>query len=82
MQHPINWTTDKCCLCKFSLNIEPLGPNLPDNEMSYGDFYIRCEQKFLRNMYFNEQLESSPQISALANYYQTYQKFLKICLAL
>ena len=78
-QHPINWTTDKCCLCKFPLNIVPLGPNILNNEMSYGDFYIRCEHKFLQNIYSNEQLESSPQISTLANYYQTYQKFLKIC---
>ena len=50
--------------------------------MSYGDFYIRCEHKFLQNIYSNEQLKSSPQISTLAIYYQTYEKFLKICLAL
>ena len=33
--------------------------------MSYGDFFIRYEHKFLRNLYSKEQLNSSPEIKAL-----------------
>ena len=50
--------------------------------MSYGDFYIRCEHKFLRNIFSNEQLATSPEISTLENYCITYQKSLNICIAL
>ena len=50
--------------------------------MSYGYFYIKYEHEFLRNTYSNEQIKTSPQISTLENYYETYQKFLRICLSL
>ena len=70
----INWATDKCCLCKFPLNVDLTNPKVPNNEMSCGDFYIMCERKFSRNICSNEQLKTSPQISTLANYYKTYQK--------
>ena len=46
--------------------------------MIYGDFYIRYDHNFLRNMYIEDQMQTSPQISALENYYKTFQKFLKI----
>ena len=50
--------------------------------MSYGDFYVRYEHKFLRNIYSNEQLESAPQIKTLLEYYKTFQEFIKICVSL
>ena len=50
--------------------------------MSYGDFSIRYEHTFLRNIYSKEQLASSSQIKSLKDYYQTFKKFLKICLSL
>ena len=50
--------------------------------MTYGDFYIRYEHKFLRNIYTKDQIQTSPQISTLANYYKTFQNFLRICLLL
>ena len=72
---PIKWETDLCSLCKFPLKIEPLGPHVQNTKMSYGDFYIRDEHKFLRNIFSKEQLATSPEISTLENYYITYQKF-------
>ena len=80
--HPINWNSDKCLICNFPLKIDPIGPDVPNNEMSYRNFYIRHKDKFLRNIYSKEQLERTPQIKTLQEYYKTFQKFIKICVSL
>ena len=51
---------DKCLICNFPLKIGTIGSDLPNNKMYYGDFFIRCEHKFLRNIYRKEQLASAP----------------------
>ena len=38
--HPINWESDKCHICNFPLKIDPIGPDVPNNKTSYGDFFI------------------------------------------
>ena len=68
--HPINWESDKCHICNFPLKIDPIGPDVPNSKMSYGDFFIRYEHKFLGNIYSKEQLESSPEIKTLKGYYR------------
>ena len=50
--------------------------------MSYRDFFIRFEHNFLRNIYFDEDIKQSPQICTLQTYYDTYQKFIKVCISL
>ena len=80
--HPINWNSDKCLICNFPLKIVLIGPDVPNNEMFYGDSYIRQEHKCLRNIYSKEQLESAPQIKALQEYYKTFKKFIKFCVSL
>ena len=67
--HPINWESDKCHICNFPLKIDPIGPDVPNNKMSYGDFFIHYEHKFLRNIYSKEQLKSSREIKTLEEYY-------------
>ena len=42
--------------------------------MSYTDFYIRFEHKFLKNIYTKEEL--STHLSTLDNYYKISDKFL------
>ena len=79
--HPINWNSDKCLICNFPLKIDLIGLDVPNNEMSYGDFCIWYEHKFLRNIYSKEQLESAPQMKILQEYYKTFQKFIKICVS-
>ena len=37
--HPINWEGDKCHICNFPLKIDPIGPGVPNNKMSYGNFF-------------------------------------------
>ena len=31
--HPINWESDKCHICHFPLKIDPVGQDIPNNEM-------------------------------------------------
>ena len=53
-----------------------------DNEMTYGDFYIRVEHKFLRNIYTTDELNDCDQIKTLEAYYETYIKLINICVCL
>ena len=64
------------------LKIDPLGYDVPNSEITYGDFFIRYEHKFLRNIYSDSEIAESPQICTLQNYYVVYQKFIKICISL
>ena len=73
-EHPINWDKDKCLICNFPLKTDPIGLDAPNNEMSYGDFFIRYEHKFLRNIYSKEPLASSSQIKTLKDYSGTSLK--------
>ena len=47
------------------LKIDPLEYDVPNSEMSYGDFFVRYEQKFLRNIYSDSEIAESPQICTL-----------------
>ena len=66
---------DKCSLSKFPLKVDSTNHNTSNNQMTYGDFYIRYEHTFLRNIYIVEQLQNSPQILILENYYKIFPKF-------
>ena len=46
----------KCVICKMLLKIDPLGYDVPNSEMSYSDFFIRYEYKFLRNIYLDSEI--------------------------
>ena len=56
-ENPINWKKDKCVICKFPIKLEPTNFQTPDDEMSFGDFVIRYEHKFLRNIYTEKQIK-------------------------
>ena len=59
----------------MSLKVEPTNFKTPDDEMSYGDFVIRYEPKFLRNIYTYEQIKDSYHTADLESYYKSI--FLK-----
>ena len=46
-------------MCQMSLKIEATSFKTPDDEMTYGDFFIRFEHKFLRNIYSYEQIKET-----------------------
>ena len=50
--------------------------------MSFGDFVIRYEHKFLRNIYTEEQIKDSHHIKDLQSYYETFEECILICIGL
>ena len=64
------------------LKIEPTNYKTLDDEMTYGDFIIRYEHKFLRNIYTNDQIKKSHHIENLQNYHEILRKFLSISVEL
>ena len=58
-KNPISWKKDKRIICKFPIKLEPKNFQTPGDEMSFGDFVIRYEHKFLRNIYTEEQIKDS-----------------------
>ena len=54
------------------------GLHVLNPEMSYTDFYIRFEHKFLRNIYTREKLASATHLITLENYYKIFDKFLTV----
>ena len=68
----------KCVICKFPLKLEPTNYLTPDNEMTFGNFIIRFEHKFLRNIYTIEQIESSDQINNLKNFHEIFNNYIEI----
>ena len=51
-------------------------PEKPNSKMYYGDYIIRYEYKFLRNIYSQEQLNWSPQMKSLEAYYEAFQSYI------
>ena len=46
--------------------------------MSYGDFIIEKEHKFLRNIFSKEEIESSVAIKNIESFHEHFRKFLQI----
>ena len=78
IENPINWETDKCWICNFPLHINPTMPNALKDKMSYGDFIIEREHKFLRNIFSKEELTSSDAIKNIESFHEHFSKFLQI----
>ena len=67
-QNPLDWSEQKCVLCNFKLDIMPTSAQTADFEMTYGDFFIRQEHKFIRNIYSLQELNKCEEIKTLAVY--------------
>ena len=78
----INWRSDKCVICNMLLRVEPTSYLTIDEEMAYGDFIIRYEHKFIRNIYTLEQIKESHHLKTIENYYEIYQKFFSLSIGL
>ena len=59
VKNPINWETDHCCICTFSLEINLTTSDATKEKMSYSDFVIVKKHKFLRNIFSEDELSSS-----------------------
>ena len=67
---------NKCVICKFPMKIEPTNYLTADCQMTFGDFIIRYEHKFLRNIYTAEQISQSDHIANLQNYYEVFKEYI------
>ena len=54
----------------------------PDDEMYFGDFIIRYEYKFLRNIYTDQQIKDSDHLKDLESYYEIFEEYILICIGL
>ena len=82
IEHPINWEKDKCCICTFPIGINPTMSNATKETMSYTDFIIFKEHKFLRNIFSKEELEMTNSLKNLEVFHKHFSKFLKNCIYL
>ena len=78
IENQINWEADKCRICNFPLHINPIMPNALKKKMSYGDFFVEKEHKFLRNNFSKEELTSSDAIKNIKSFHEHLSKFLQI----
>ena len=47
--------------------------------MSFGDFVIRYEHKFLRNICTEKQINDSEHVKDLESYYDIFNNYIEIC---
>ena len=50
--------------------------------MSFRDFVIRYEHRFLRNIYTNEQIKDPRHLKDLESYYEIFEEYIMICVGL
>ena len=72
-QYRVNWKSGKGVICKMPLKIEPTNFKMPDDEMTDGDFTIRFEHMFVRNIYIFDQIKESHHLETLEKYYGVFQ---------
>ena len=78
----VDWSKDKCYLCQFKLDVMPTQFNISNSEMTFGDFIIRYEHKFLRNIFEPEVLKKSQHLYSLEAYYDVYKKIISYVIKL
>ena len=69
-----------CAICKIPLRGNFSSPEKPNNKMYYGDFIVRYEYKFLKNIFSKEELETSEDLKSVSAYYNVFQKFIHFCI--
>ena len=78
IENQIDWKNDNCKICNFPLHINPTTFDVEKEKMSYGDFIIKKEHKFLRNIFSKEELMSSDAIKNLQSFHGNFSKFLQV----
>ena len=75
-ENPIDWENGECVLCRFPLEANPTNPE--NKKMSYGDFIIKKEHMFLRNIFSKEELLKSSSINTFESFHKHFIEFLEI----
>ena len=81
LKNPIDWENGKCQICTFPIEVKPSIFCEKDKEkMTYCDFIIQKEHKFLRNVLSISDLSKSDSISTIDSYHKNFKKFLRLCI--
>ena len=75
-ENPIDWENGECVLCRFPLEANPT--TCENEKMSYGDFIIKKEHMFLRNIFSEKELLKSSSIATFESFHKHFIEFLKI----
>ena len=75
IEKPIDWLEGQCFICKFLLKINPTNFNATIQQMSYADFVIFKEHKFLRNIFSERELSSTDSLKNMEQYHKCFEKF-------
>ena len=75
-ENPIDWENGECVLCRFPLEANPTTSQ--NKKMSYGDFIIKKEHMFLRNIFSKEELSKSSSINTFESFHKHFIEFLEI----
>ena len=73
IEHPIDWSQDRCCICTFLLEINPTSYDADKKTMSYADFTIFKEYTFLRIIFSKEELAKTDSMKDV----KTYKNFVR-----
>ena len=75
VEFPVDWENGCCCLCKFPLIINPTKFDVSLENMSYSNFIILKEHKFLRNIFSEEDLLKTKALKILNNITLLFKNF-------
>ena len=76
-ENPIDWDNGHCVICTFPLSNNPTAHD--NDRMTYGDFIIKKEHMFLRNIFDEEKLKKSPSLCTFESFHKHFIKFLETC---
>ena len=77
IEHPIDWSQDRCCICTFLFEIHSTSYDANEKTMPYTDFIIFKKHKFLRIVFSNEELTNTDSMKDVKTYYKNFARFKK-----
>ena len=69
-------------ICNFLLDIQDSHQTGKDKLKTWYDFVIKKEHLFIMNIYSQEEVSSTDNISDISNYYEQFSRFIKIVIQL
>ena len=81
-ENPIDWQSGHCCICTFPIEINPTMSDAAKDSMSYSDFVIHKEHKFLRNIFSEKELSTSVALKDFPTYHKNFSRFLRVAIYL
>ena len=79
-ENPIQWENGECVICRFPLATNPTA--FENEKKSYGDFIIKKEHMFLRNIFSKDELAKSSALFSFESFHKHFIEFLEIVIFL